>query len=61
MTSTTTYAKPNMGDLDSDGIPWTGGEPSDKRWLTTKRTSPQTRFALRETGFSAIYSENQRY
>ena len=46
-TPVSTYKKPNMGGLDSDGIPWTGGEPTDAKWLTTTRKRPQTRFGLR--------------
>ena len=47
MAAVVVYVKPNMGDLGSDGIPWTGGEPTDIQWLSTKRTRPLTRFALR--------------
>jgi hypothetical protein len=42
-----TYRKPNVGDLDIDGIPWTGGEPTDDSWSQSVRTRPHSRYAMR--------------
>ena len=45
--SKTTYAKPSVGGLDSEGTPWTGGEPTNATWVKTKRTRPYSKYALR--------------
>ena len=42
-----TYKKPSMGGLDSDGIPWTGGESANATWVNTKRIRPLSKYALR--------------
>ena len=42
-----TYPTPNIGDLDAEGIPWTGGEPLDDTWQASVRTRPHSRYAMR--------------
>jgi hypothetical protein len=46
-TTAKAYAKPCIGDLDSDGVPWTGGEPTNATWVNTKRIRPYSKYALR--------------
>jgi hypothetical protein len=46
-TPTKTYIKPSIGGLDSEGIPWTGGEPTNATWVNTKRVRPYSKYALR--------------
>ena len=41
--------KPNIGDLDRDGKPWTGGEPKDKNWKSTKSLRPHSGYAYRNS------------
>ena len=48
--------KPSMGGLDSDGIPWTGGEPANATWVNTKLVRPLSKYALRGKNYFRQYT-----
>ena len=43
----TKTTEPNISGLDKEGKAWTGGEPTDKNWKSTKSSRPQSGYAYR--------------